>query len=152
MLVSLPWRFIACCSFIRTGNIIRTAYQSSPNMRQFESIKKGHSVPTIYFLIIYTDKFLESDRLRECKNEETDNAKRGKQTTNISENGVLWLDDNQSGVEICGWIPWGLRVEKWLAHAILIVFEKHTRVNKFQIAYKNAILWQKDFKNISARP
>ena len=25
----------------------------------------------------YTDKFLECDRLRECKNEETDNAKRG---------------------------------------------------------------------------
>ena len=51
--------------------------QCSHNIRQFESIKKGHSVPTIYFLIIYTDKFLESDRLRECKNEETDNAKRG---------------------------------------------------------------------------
>ena len=62
--------------------------QCSHNIRQFESIKKGHSVPTIYFLIIYTDKFLESDRLRECKNEETDNAKRGKQNTNISENGA----------------------------------------------------------------
>ena len=57
---------------------MRTAYQSSYNIRQFESIKKGHSVPTIYFLIIYTDKCLESDRLRECKNEETDTAKRGK--------------------------------------------------------------------------
>ena len=67
---------------------MRTAYQSSYTIRQFESIKKGHSVPTIYFLIIYTVKFLESDRLRECKNEETDNAKRGKQNTNISENGA----------------------------------------------------------------
>ena len=29
--------------------------QCSHNIRQFESIKKGHSVPTIYFLIIYTN-------------------------------------------------------------------------------------------------
>ena len=56
MLVSLPWRFGACCSFIRTGNIMRTVIkQCSHNIRQFESIKKGHSVPTIYFLIIYTN-------------------------------------------------------------------------------------------------
>ena len=48
-----------------------------------------YSVPTIYFLIIYTDKFLESYRLRECKSEEIDNAKGGKQNANISENGAL---------------------------------------------------------------
>ena len=58
--------------------------QCSHNIRQFESIKKR----TLRTHNLLSNNIHESDRLRECKNEETDNAKRGKQNTNISENGA----------------------------------------------------------------